>query len=260
MYQLFPPSEHLKDVVRYFWLLDFRTKNCHLTEYIFAYPYVNWVFTLGAPYTVKEIAKRDWTIQDTRILGPRTNLAEYVHPSGNLALGVTFQMGSTVSLFRNTTGSLTNQLISQEDLLPSHQWLTPYFHEASVESFIATLEVQLARLSNTPQAKGHTAWLQFLELLGKPENFSSSAYSLAQELKISPRQLQRISSTFSGLPPKQIQSIIRCRMAVRQILQSGNMTDFFHYGYYDQNHFIREVKRWARQTPAKLIEKLQAVS
>lgn len=102
-------------------------------------------------------------------------------------------------------------------------------------------------------------WHQFLQLLCSEEHYVTPAYSIGKELKINPRHLQRITMQYAGVSPKEIQSILRCRQAIRHIVNTGIITDFFHYGYFDQAHFIKEVKRWSGHTPKALLSKLKSI-
>jgi len=253
MYQIYSPPKHLRNIIRYYWLLDLSSGTNKLTEYLFAYPYVNWVFTLGTPYCVKDKASGAICVKDTRVLGPRTNFAEYSHPEGNLTFGVTFQFGSTLPVFREETKSLINQVILQEELLPSASWLTDCFQETDIGSFIETLNGQISTRNQVSDERGYGLWEQFIDLVVDKRNYTTSASEMSRELKVSQRHLQRITLKYAGLTPKQVQSMLRCRLAVRHIQQTGMVSDFFHYGYYDQNHFIKEIKRWSGHTPKQLL-------
>lgn len=256
MYEIFAPPKHLSDVVRYYWLLDLRTGNRSLTEHLFAYPYVNWVFTLGTPYTVRDDKVGTIIVKDTRILGPRSNYAEYLHPEGNLAFGVTFQFGSTLPIFKEETQFLTDKVIVQEEILPSANWLNACFQETTLETFLVSLNMHLRKQNSVSSERGFILWQQFLELLMRGENYGVSTNKLSKEMGVSQRHLQRVSLKYSGFTPKLVQSMLRCRLAVRHIQKSGCVFDFFQYGYYDQNHFIKEVKRWSGLTPGELFSLL----
>ncbi|WP_299671371.1 AraC family transcriptional regulator [uncultured Polaribacter sp.] len=256
MYQVYAPPKHLNHLIRYYWLLDLNKKEHHVKEYIFAYPYVNWVFTLGTPYTVKDKQKGILVIKDTRILGPRTNFAEYVHPEGNIAFGVTFQFGSTRPLFREDTNTLTNKIILQDDILPNYNWLTPFFEDVQLDVFMNAFSNQMEKNSSERDSKGQLLWRQFIALITQGANYATSSSQMAKALKITQRHLQRITMQFSGLSPKQVQSMMRCRLAIKHISKTGFTPDFFHYGFYDQNHFIKEVKKWSGHTPKALLSLL----
>ncbi len=253
MYQIFSPPEHLSDIVRYYWLLDLRSGERSLTEHLFAYPYVNWVFTLGTPYSVKDDEVGLVKVKDTRILGPRSNFAEYLHPEGNLAFGVTFQFGNTLPIFKEEVKELTNKIILQDEILPSANWLNDCFEETKLDVFLGALNNHLGKQPHEPHQSGYMLWKQFLVLLFNGSNYAVPTSKLSKELGVSQRHLQRITLKYSGFTPKLVQSMLRCRLAIRHIKKSGCVFDFLNYGYYDQNHFIKEVKRWSGLTPGQLL-------
>nr|MBX2818955.1 hypothetical protein [Rhodothermaceae bacterium] len=61
----------------------------------------------------------------------------------------------------------------------------------------------------------------------------------------------------SALSPKQFLMLNRFRLAVEAI-PSASETDWFdlvvNFGYYDQNHFIKEIKRFSGFTPIELLD------
>lgn len=61
----------------------------------------------------------------------------------------------------------------------------------------------------------------------------------------------------TGLTPKRYQSLQRYKQAVREIYTTQN-NDWQHYvhayGYYDQSHFIKEIKKYTSFTPAQLLQ------
>ena len=253
MYQIYNPPAHLNKVIRHFWLLDVDSEEMALTEYMFSYPYVNWVFTLGTPYTVKEDQIGAISIKDTCILGPRTNFAEYVHPKGNLTFGVTFQFGSTFPIFKEETKCLINKTLLQKEIFPSANWLTPLFQETKLNLFINKLSKQIGKFNFDVDQSGRSLWNRFIEAIVIGRHYSTSALQLAKLLQVSQRHLQRITMRYSGLSPKQVQSMLRCRFAIKQILKTGITSDFFFFGFYDQNHFVKEVKKWSGHTPGQLL-------
>ncbi len=69
--------------------------------------------------------------------------------------------------------------------------------------------------------------------------------------------LERYFKKDTGLSPKQFQSLLRCKGAIQEICVTRN-TDWLHYvteyGYFDQPHFIKEVKAYSGFTPAQLLK------
>ncbi|MBX2873562.1 MAG: helix-turn-helix domain-containing protein [Saprospiraceae bacterium] len=135
---------------------------------------------------------------------------------------------------------------------------------------------------NTPIKDHPTAWLHNLDILvrqapdleGKVEVIShilwqqlqnsqkTAAYQLSQQLvnhilaekgdiqvtalaqahHKSIRQIQRYFKQFIGLTPKQFAQIIRFKAFYKENYLQCTTASFWDYGYYDQNHFIRDFK------------------
>ena len=69
--------------------------------------------------------------------------------------------------------------------------------------------------------------------------------------------LERYFKKETGMTPKKYQILGRYKAAVEEIYDTQN-DDWSHYvakyGYFDQSHFIKEVKRYANFTPAQLLK------
>lgn len=90
---------------------------------------------------------------------------------------------------------------------------------------------------------------------------NSSRYTDLKEImattKYSYSTIERYYKKETGLTPKKYQSLFRYKKAVEEIYETKN-TDWLHYveqyGYYDQSHFIKEIKRYTHFTPLELIQ------
>jgi len=85
-------------------------------------------------------------------------------------------------------------------------------------------------------------------------------YTLAEIMSItqySYSTLERYFKKDTGLTPKRYQTLKRYKAAVEEIYDTRN-EDWMHYvvkyGYYDQSHFIKEIKRYTSYTPAQLLQ------
>jgi len=69
--------------------------------------------------------------------------------------------------------------------------------------------------------------------------------------------LERYFKKDTGLTPKRFQSLQRYKKAVRELYITKN-SDWQHYvlkyGYYDQSHFIKEIKRYTHISPSRLLQ------
>jgi methylphosphotriester-DNA--protein-cysteine methyltransferase len=84
-----------------------------------------------------------------------------------------------------------------------------------------------------------------------------SVKSLLRDLNISERQFERRFSQTVGVPPQSYIRVTRLNEAIRRI-KTGRferLTDIAHaMGYYDQSHFIRDVKTLSGVTPRTISE------
>lgn len=75
-----------------------------------------------------------------------------------------------------------------------------------------------------------------------------SVDNISATIGLSPRQLHRLVSNMIGIGIKDYSKIIRFKKSLCDV--KNNKSDYFHY--YDQSHFIREVKQYTGLTPEKL--------
>lgn len=85
---------------------------------------------------------------------------------------------------------------------------------------------------------------------------SLSIDTLASELGLGRRQLERRFKAFSGQSPREIKSLIRFQQTVRGLMisPSANTADqAFAHGYFDQAHFIHDFRRRIGLTPQQYL-------
>lgn len=76
----------------------------------------------------------------------------------------------------------------------------------------------------------------------------------AAGMNVSRRHLARRFDDEVGLSPKQFSSVIRCQKAIYHLRRNASWSDVsLRYGFYDQPHFIRTMKKFSRLTPTALV-------
>jgi AraC-like DNA-binding protein len=73
---------------------------------------------------------------------------------------------------------------------------------------------------------------------------------------ISPRQLRRLFQEAIGCHPKLFARIVRFQKTLSTL---HGRQDFYHYGYFDQAHFIKDFKTFSGTTPSLFDRKLTKV-
>ena len=94
-----------------------------------------------------------------------------------------------------------------------------------------------------------------LREIEKPGTNKISA--IAKHFHLTERTLERKFLRYIGLPPKRYRRIKRFNLAFEHLKEyQGSLTEFaYDLGYYDQSHFIRDMKAFAGMTP-KILQKI----
>ena len=94
------------------------------------------------------------------------------------------------------------------------------------------------------------------EVLGERSGINNLT-EIREKTNYSYSTLERYFKKETGMTPKKFQSLQRYKQAVEEIYNSRS-DDWMHYvekyNYYDQSHFIKEVKRYTRFTPSQLLQ------
>ncbi len=79
---------------------------------------------------------------------------------------------------------------------------------------------------------------------------------IAKKLGYHERQLNRVFKTNYGVTPKVLLNILRLHLCLTLILEKNmNLIDIANLcGFYDQSHFIKEIKKYTGISPMKIIE------
>lgn len=101
------------------------------------------------------------------------------------------------------------------------------------------------------------------ELLGQVRNDQGLANgqdnSIRQLKEISNCSYSTIERYFkkeTGLTPKKYQALVRYKKVLEELYDSGNADWFYYiekYGFFDQSHFIKEIRKYTGLTPSQLL-------
>lgn len=83
-----------------------------------------------------------------------------------------------------------------------------------------------------------------------------SVTDIAKELGYNERNLYRVFKSNFGVSPKVLLNILRLHLCLTLMLEKKmNLTEIALFcGFYDQSHFIREIKKYTGISPLKIIE------
>lgn len=92
------------------------------------------------------------------------------------------------------------------------------------------------------------------ELYESPKE--QNVMDIAEKLRYNERHLYRVFKTNYGISPKVLLNILRLHLCLTLMLEKNmDLVDIANLcGFYDQSHFIKEIKRYTGITPLKIIE------
>ncbi|MCM1149727.1 MAG: helix-turn-helix transcriptional regulator [Butyricicoccus sp.] len=110
-------------------------------------------------------------------------------------------------------------------------------------------------LSEKMKSISDTKFLELTETLYKNPS-DKSVSEISNLIHCNDRQLYRLFKTNYGISPKVMLNILRLHLCLTLVLtQSAEFSDVVYMcGFYDQSHFIKEVKRYTGFSPLKLLE------
>ena len=91
-----------------------------------------------------------------------------------------------------------------------------------------------------------------LDRANQENKFELSLEEEAEKNKISDRTLLRYFETCTGIPGKKALQVMRIRKAIAHIIHSPNSFNVGAYGYHDQSHFYKHLKKFLYQESAGL--------
>lgn len=233
-YREFEPDLRLKDYIKSYWYFNIRTDTLKLFDIL-----------PDGYYDLMVIIKEN-RIVSTRMTGIWSKSISISYSENTEVLGIRFKPLSIGGLFRfNIKDSLDdsqNVLLRDFDL--NEQILIDSLN-GFPEFLVNYLDKQFLRL--LPYNKTDRRLKKCFELIDTTVG-NIKVDEISQTIGLSPRQLHRLVSNMIGISIKDYSKIVRFKKSLRDL--KNNKSDYFRY--YDQSHFIREIKQFTGLTPEKL--------
>lgn len=256
-YQEFPVSPPLASFVECIWMLEGGGKQESSTpERLLPDGCVELILNFDDPFReYKESGQCE--LQPRRFIVGQMTQPVLVSPTGSVQLvGIRFAAGGTLPFFSLPADELTNRIAPLADVatvLDRELSERPY-DARSLPEKISRVQAFLLKQMTTKEEKG--ASLQNVIASIVRSGGQTSVDSLASNLGISGRQLERRFLNEVGLGPKLLCRILRFQQVFRAVERADrNWAEIAaDCGYFDQAHLIRDFRQFAGQTPAVLFE------
>jgi AraC-like DNA-binding protein len=252
-YKLYAPHPLLKPFVSCYWVLRTGAR-FHNQQLLIPDGYVDLIFNYGQAYLRTEFdSGLPWkTIDQSHIVGERA-ASVLVENNAHMDLfGVKLNPYGLWALTNIPAKEFSNEIVPLNDLPASFTTLeNQIYHAPGDTAKIFVVEEFLAKkllLFSTENIQLQTSTKLIIQSKGK-----ISISALANEVNMPYKTLERAYNRFVGLSPKSFSRIIRFKKALRAINKAPDQSQplYLDYGYYDQNHFIKEFKHFMGGTPSE---------
>lgn len=169
-------------------------------------------------------------------------------PPGAVGYGVRFKVLAPEYIFRREVGSL----LQSREQQPIDFWNVNRFDFSSLERVKEQYEAVIRQIIEANKEQIAHKKMRFSELLYESDG-NLTVKQVADHAGWSSRQINRYMNKYLGVSLKSYLNIQKCYTAFLQIREG---IFFPEEGYYDQAHFIREVKKHTGETPKKLYKEL----
>lgn len=248
-FTFFEPTKQLKPHVVGYLEADSRKSLANSTYTLFPNGYSGIFFNFGN--FGKLAIKEEYQTPAVSIFGQIDQCFEAIHRPSSYSLGVLLRPTVLSKFLREDMATFTNKAFDGGDIRHDLKILWTQLEEIHLvkhkiellNHFFAEAFIHLPQTVTIADAA-----LNLIHQPGLP-----SIKNLANHLQVSERYLETQFKKYVGLSPKTYSLIVRFKR-IEQQLHTKSTTHWAKLGfageYYDQNHFIKDFKRFTGHTPS----------
>jgi AraC-like DNA-binding protein len=257
-FQFIQPSAFLSPYIKHYWVLESDGKGGDVTERVVPTGHVQLMFHYAQPFEVKHpgqsvtmqpqsiVSGIGQTYSDVSTRGWAGVVAVVFHPAGACHF-FDFPLSEIENQSLHLKTIFYKEMIETEDRISNAHNMGQRI--AAIEGFLKD------RFSPIPQYD-YLMLNRCLKLITDSKGHIQAA-TLAKDICMTPKNLERKFAAYLGKTPKQYIKIARFGQTLID-LSRGNPTSFAQYafenGYFDQSHFIKDFKTFSGYTPRQFAQ------
>ena len=267
-YEEFHPCEPLAKFIKCFWVLESAAADSTGPERILPDGCTEMVFHLADPFDQHRL---DGTTerQPLALLVGQMRGHLLIQPTGRVrVLGVRFWPGGAYPFLALPQNEIAGSVIALDSIWGA---ITRELHARIADAPTPAESVKQAETFLNARLKefhrrdsGHDSGIVRAIALILRSGGRQPVESLADDLGISLRKLDRTFNTRVGLTPKMLSRIVRFQRVFKMIERTdggpGWVQIALDCGYYDQAHFVKEFKEFAGKAPTGYFAEQNAIS
>ncbi len=232
-YEEYKPGGFISQFVECFWLYENKSKKTKHTILPHGYFEIVAEFSKGELFNITQS-------------GVWTQPVNVVVPTGNLVMAIRFKLSAAEYLFQHPINDIRDLKIP----LPHDFWTIEQYGYSSFRRFVKAMSARIwNQLINFPLESIDERKLKLFKLIYQRR--FQSVDEIAQQIGWSTRHINRYFNQNFGFPLKEYLKILRCSSAYKHISQ-GELSA--PPNYFDQSHFIKDIKHYTGTTPRRLYE------
>ncbi|MBK6921687.1 MAG: AraC family transcriptional regulator [Deltaproteobacteria bacterium] len=251
MYALRPPAAALRRFVEHYWFVTPDDGPVDLRVDVFVDARADLIFNFGAPYTREIIGGAASSHHASNLDAQRLVPIRILQRGMVRTTGVRFHLGGLGPFVRAPLRPWTNTTPSVDAVLGAAA--TRLDRELAGLDDLDAQAAALDRflLDQLVLDEGLAVFSRGLERLVEGDG-NHSVESVAGELAVSTRQLDRLFARYLGIAPKAVAKVLRFQRTLRALMRDPKVTlaeVAADAGYFDQAHFIKDFKRMTGGVP-----------
>lgn len=248
-YESFAPSEHLKDLVKEYWIFENEDPSKH-TQKIIPDGFSEIIIHYGDPYLINLNGR--WEMQSSLLFSSQISKFFFLENTGSSGMiGIKLHPSAFYKLFLKDLTSSVDHVFPLEEIVGK---------DISILREIVTSSKSIAA-----KVKLAESWIeQHLSSLKTQEKIDTclkcifishgmiEIEELAETVQLGTRQLERLFKKVIGLPPKRYCRIIRFNYIFEVMKEQKDswVRTALQSGFFDQSHFIKNFKEFTGEEPS----------
>ena len=205
-----------------------------------------YLINLGTPF-IMQVGEKSFDMKGDGFL-PRHKAIECYHRAGNKLFGIKFNISPVIFEKKVNFSEYKNQIYPLSYLIDKSviaDIKNASCFDERVQIVVKYFTEIITRYSGS--LKPIEIVTEILQHCNSKNKFSISIENFANEYNISTRTLQRHFETVTSTSSKIALQIMRIRKATHHLATSPGDFHYSLYGYYDQSHFYKHLKKFLQK-------------
>lgn len=256
-YKIIRPCRQLAPYIRYYWMMEIDESEGSMTERVIPTGTVQLLFHYKTPFFCSFNNTRTQQARSS-INGISHSFSDVIAEGGSGVIAVSFEPFGACQFFRFPLHEIENSALALSDLDQKEimDLEDKLMNICNLEQKIYHIEMYLLKKLAVIRHSDFLFLTEGLDLIRMKKGMLR-VDELSKSLFTTKRTLERRFNLYLGKSPKQFIRLVRFQEVLKGLYQfnNKNLTEFtYENGYYDQSHFINDLKQLTGYSPKELLE------